>query len=297
MIKSSILKGSFTALVTPFQNGEVDLAGLRRNIEFQLANDTAGLVPCGTTGESPTLSLEEWEMVIRTTVESVQGRIPVIAGTGTNDTKKTIKLTERAKELGCDGCLVVCPYYNKPTQEGLYRHFAEIAQSVDIPIIIYNIPSRTGVNILPKTIEKLVKEFNNIIGIKEASGNLDQVSEILVRCGERISILSGDDALTLPILSVGGQGVISVISNILPKAMADLVKSYLKGDIKGARELHQKLFPLMKVLFIETNPIPIKTAMNLLKMPSGDLRPPLYPPNEETLNQIKRELENYGLLR
>lgn len=297
MIKSSILKGSFTALVTPFQNGEVDLAGLRRNIEFQLANDTAGLVPCGTTGESPTLSFEEWEMVIRTTVESVQGRIPVIAGTGTNDTKKTIKLTERAKELGCDGCLVVCPYYNKPTQEGLYRHFAEIAQSVDIPIIIYNIPSRTGVNILPKTIEKLVKEFNNIIGIKEASGNLDQVSEILVRCGERISILSGDDALTLPILSVGGQGVISVISNILPKAMADLVKSYLKGDIKGARELHQKLFPLMKVLFIETNPIPIKTAMNLLKMPSGDLRPPLYPPNEETLNQIKRELENYGLLR
>ncbi|MEO0109821.1 MAG: 4-hydroxy-tetrahydrodipicolinate synthase [candidate division WOR-3 bacterium] len=296
-MKSSILKGSFTALVTPFQNGEVDLAGLRRNIEFQLANDTAGLVPCGTTGESPTLSLEEWEMVIRTTVESVQGRIPVIAGTGTNDTKKTIKLTERAKELGCDGCLVVCPYYNKPTQEGLYRHFAEIAQSVDIPIIIYNIPSRTGVNILPKTIEKLVKEFNNIIGIKEASGNLDQVSEILVRCGERISILSGDDALTLPILSVGGQGVISVISNILPKAMADLVKSYLKGDIKGARELHQKLFPLMKVLFIETNPIPIKTAMNLLKMPSGDLRPPLYPPNEETLNQIKRELENYGLLR
>ncbi|MEO0098284.1 MAG: 4-hydroxy-tetrahydrodipicolinate synthase [candidate division WOR-3 bacterium] len=292
-----MLKGSFTALVTPFQNGEVDLAGLRRNIEFQLANDTAGLVPCGTTGESPTLSLEEWEMVIRTTVESVQGRIPVIAGTGTNDTKKTIKLTERAKELGCDGCLVVCPYYNKPTQEGLYRHFAEIAQSVDIPIIIYNIPSRTGVNILPKTIEKLVKEFNNIIGIKEASGNLDQVSEILVRCGERISILSGDDALTLPILSVGGQGVISVISNILPKAMADLVKSYLKGDIKGARELHQKLFPLMKVLFIETNPIPIKTAMNLLKMPSGDLRPPLYPPNEETLNQIKRELENYGLLR
>ncbi|MEO0116714.1 MAG: 4-hydroxy-tetrahydrodipicolinate synthase [candidate division WOR-3 bacterium] len=296
-MKSSILKGSFTALVTPFQNGEVDLAGLRRNIEFQLANDTAGLVPCGTTGESPTLSFEEWEMVIRTTVESVQGRIPVIAGTGTNDTKKTIKLTERAKELGCDGCLVVCPYYNKPTQEGLYRHFAEIAQSVDIPIIIYNIPSRTGVNILPKTIEKLVKEFNNIIGIKEASGNLDQVSEILVRCGERISILSGDDALTLPILSVGGQGVISVISNILPKAMADLVKSYLKGDIKGARELHQKLFPLMKVLFIETNPIPIKTAMNLLKMPSGDLRPPLYPPNEETLNQIKRELENYGLLR
>ncbi|MEO0101230.1 MAG: 4-hydroxy-tetrahydrodipicolinate synthase [candidate division WOR-3 bacterium] len=292
-----MLKGSFTALVTPFQNGEVDLAGLRRNIEFQLANDTAGLVPCGTTGESPTLSLEEWEMVIRTTVESVQGRIPVIAGTGTNDTKKTIKLTERAKELGCDGCLVVCPYYNKPTQEGLYRHFAEIAQSVDIPIIIYNIPSRTGVNILPKTIEKLVKEFNNIIGIKEASGNLDQVSEILVRCGERISILSGDDALTLPILSVGGQGVISVISNILPKAMADLVKSYLKGDIKGAQELHQKLFPLMKVLFIETNPIPIKTAMNLLKMPSGDLRPPLYPPNEETLNQIKRELENYGLLR
>ncbi|MEO0102722.1 MAG: 4-hydroxy-tetrahydrodipicolinate synthase [candidate division WOR-3 bacterium] len=297
MIKISSLKGSFTALITPFREGRVDEEGLKRNIEFQLVNDTSGLVPCGTTGESPTISLEEWEMVVKTTVESAQGKIPVIAGTGTNDTKKTIKLTKRAKELGCDSCLVVCPYYNKPTQEGLYRHFAEIAQSVDLPIIIYNIPGRTGVNILPKTVERLVKGFNNIIGIKEASGNLDQVSEIVVRCEGRISVLSGDDALTLPILSVGGQGVISVISNILPKAMADLVKSYLTGNVKKARELHRKLFPLMKVLFIETNPIPIKTAMNLLKMPSGDLRPPLYPPSEENFNLIKKELKNYGLLR
>lgn len=297
MIKSSYLKGSFTALVTPFQNGRVDLAGLGKNIEFQIVNKTAGLVPCGTTGEAPTLSPEEWEMVVKKTVESVQGKIPVIAGTGTNDTKKTIKMTKKAKELGCDGCLIVCPYYNKPTQEGLYRHFAEIAENVDLPIIIYNIPGRTGVNILPKTVERLVEKFENIIGIKEASGNLDQVSEIVIRCGERITLLSGDDALTLPILSVGGKGAISVIANILPGEMADLVGSYLQGDIERAKELHQKLFPLMKVLFIETNPIPIKTAMNLLSMPAGDLRPPLYPPSKENFNLIRRELEDYGLLK
>jgi len=295
VIKSSDLKGSFTALVTPFENGEVAVSGLKENIEFQIANKTKGLVPCGTTGESPTLTDEEWELVVKTTIETAKGKVFVIPGTGTYDTKKTIKKTIRAKELGANAALLVCPYYNKPTQEGLYRHFAAISSEVDLPIIIYNIPGRTGVNILPKTVERLVKEFPNIIGIKESSGSLDQVSEIIHRCGERISVLSGDDSLTLPILSVGGKGVISVLSNILPKEVAELVESYLAGDVKRAQDLHRKLFPLMRVLFVETNPIPIKTAMNILRLPAGELRLPLSPPSEENYNLIKRELRNYGL--
>ncbi len=295
MIKSSELSGSFTALITPLHNGEVSLDGLIKNIEFQIKNKTRGLVPCGTTGEAPTLTEEEWELVTKTTIETAKGKVLVIPGTGTYDTKKTIKKTMRAKELGADACLVVCPYYNKPTQEGLYRHFAAISGEVDIPIIIYNIPGRTGVNILPKTIERLLREFPNIIGVKEASGSLDQASEIIQRCGERISILSGDDSLTLPILSIGGKGVISVLSNILPKEVAELVESFLAGDIKRAQDLHKRLFPLMRILFIETNPIPIKTAMNILGLPAGDVRLPLSPPSEENYNLIKKELLNYGL--
>ncbi len=284
--------GSIVALVTPFdQNKRLDLAGLRKNIEFQLKNKTNGFVPCGTTGESPTLTEAEWEQVVKTTIATVKGRKPVIPGTGTNSTEKTIKLTQKANELGVDACLIVTPYYNKPTQEGLYQHYKAIAKSVKLPIIIYNIPGRTGVNILPKTFERLYKEFpDRIIGVKEASGNLDQVTEIIQRCGKDFIVLSGDDSLTLPMLAVGGKGVISVIANIVPKMIVDMVEYFFKGETKKASELNQKLSPLYKTMFIETNPIPIKYAMSVLGMPSGPMRLPLTPPTLENKAFIKETL-------
>lgn len=287
------LLGSIVALVTPFnKKNQVDIEGLKRNIKFQLANKTNGFVPCGTTGESPTLTEQEWEQVVKTTIETVKGKKPVIPGTGTNSTDKTIHYTQRAKELGADACLIVAPYYNKPTQEGLYQHYKAIATSVKLPIIIYNIPGRTGVNILPKTFERLHKEFPEIIiGVKEASGGLDQVTEIINRCGKKIVVLSGDDSLTLPILSVGGKGVISVIANIVPKQMADMIEYYFKGEHKKASALNQKLFTLSKAMFIETNPIPIKYAMSVLEMPSGPVRLPLTSPSLENQTIIKQTLQ------
>lgn len=287
-----LIQGSFVALVTPFdQNRRLDLAGLRKNIEFQLKNKTNGFVPCGTTGESSTLSEQEWEQVVKTTIETVKGRRPVIPGAGTNSTEKTIMLTQKAKELRADACLVVTPYYNKPTQEGLYQHYKTIAKIVRLPIIIYNIPGRTGVNMLPATTERLHKEFPNIIiGVKEASGSLDQVTEIIQRCGKDFIVLSGDDSLTLPILAVGGKGVISVIANIVPKQMVEMIDCYFQGEIKKASELNQKLSPLYKTMFIETNPIPIKYAMSVLGMPSGKVRLPLVEPTIENQTFIKQTL-------
>ncbi|MCX7784675.1 MAG: 4-hydroxy-tetrahydrodipicolinate synthase, partial [candidate division WOR-3 bacterium] len=265
--------------------------GLKQNIQYQLANKTNGFVPCGTTGESPTLSFEEWEVIIRTTVESVAGKKPVIPGTGTNSTDKTIKLSQRAKELGANACLIVTPYYNKPTQNGLYQHYRAVASSVKLPIIIYNIPGRTAVNMLPETMERLHKEFPDIIiGVKEASGNLDQITEIINRCGKNFTVLSGDDTLTLPILSVGGKGVISVIANIVPKTLAEMIEYFFKGEIKRAYELNTKLFTLSKVMFIETNPGPIKYAMSVLGMPSGPLRLPLTLPSKKNRAVIKKVL-------
>lgn len=289
------IQGSLVALITPFKNDQVDLAGLKANIKFQLRNKTSGFVPCGTTGEAPTLSEEEWEAVIETTVKTVAKRAPVIAGSGTNSTKKTINLTKKAKDLGADAVLVVSPYYNKPTQEGLYRHFRAVADSVGIPIVIYNIPGRTGVNIIPKTFERLVKDCSNIIGVKEAAGSLDQASEIIERCGDRLSVLSGDDSLTLPIISVGGKGVISVIANIVPKDLALMIEYYFAGKNELAAKLHKKLFPLAKAMLVETNPIPIKTAMNRLRLPAGDLRLPLCEPSRESLATIEKALADYGL--
>ncbi len=286
------LAGSIVALVTPFdKNYQVDLEGLRQNILFQLAHNTNGFVPCGTTGESPTLSAEEWEQIVKTTIETVKGKKPVIPGTGTNSTDKTIAFTQKAKELGADACLIVTPYYNKPTQEGLYRHYAEIALSVKLPIIIYNIPGRTAVNMLPKTIERLQKEFPKIIiGVKEASGNLDQISEIISRCGKNFVVLSGDDALTLPILAIGGKGVISVIANIVPKTLSKMIAYFFKGNIKKACELNMKLYLLSKAMFVETNPGPVKYAMSVLGMPSGPLRLPLTLPSPENQTFIKETL-------
>ena len=294
-MKSIVLQGSLVALVTPFKKDKVDLAGLKENIVFQLQNKTAGFVPCGTTGEAPTLSESEWEAVIETTVKTVNKQKLVIAGAGTNSTKKTITLTKKAKELGTDAVLIVSPYYNKPTPEGLYRHFRSINDSVNIPIVVYNIPSRTGVNILPKTFERFKKNCPNIIAVKEAAGSLDQVSEIIARCGEKISVLSGDDSLTLPILSVGGKGVISVIANIVPKDLATMIEYYTEGKVELAAKLNQKLLSLAKAMFIETNPIPIKTAMNLMGMAAGDLRLPLCEPSPESLAVIKRALTDYGI--
>ncbi|MCS7258306.1 MAG: 4-hydroxy-tetrahydrodipicolinate synthase [candidate division WOR-3 bacterium] len=287
--------GSIVALVTPFDdNNKVDLEALKENIKYQLRNGTDGFVPCGTTGEAPTLTTEEWEAIVKTTVETVKRQKPVIAGAGTNSTTKTIQLVSRAKELGADGCLVVCPYYNRPTQDGLYEHFKAIAESVDLPLIIYNIPARTGVNILPVTVVKLYEKYPKIIvGIKEASGNLDQISEIRARCGRDFLIFSGDDILTLPVLAIGGDGVISVVANIYPKEMSMMIKHFFNGEIEKALALHYKLYPISKAMFIETNPAPVKFAMSYLGMKAGKPRLPLVEISEANKTLIKNTIDNY----
>lgn len=288
--------GSIVALVTPFKNGKVDEKKLRDLIESQIKNGTSGIVPCGTTGESATLSFQEHERVIEITVEQVRRRIPVIAGTGSNSTEEAIMLTKHAAKVGADASLQVSPYYNRPTQKGLYEHFKAIADSVDIPIVLYNIASRTGVNIEPETIARLAADCKNIVGVKEASGSLDQMSRIKQLCGVNFDLISGDDSLTLPILSIGGTGIISVVANIVPADVANLVLEFQNGNIKKAQEMHYKLLPLVKAMFIETNPIPVKTAMGLLGMCEPDLRLPLCAMSPENLQKLKKALEDYGLL-
>jgi len=292
-----MFKGSIIAIVTPFKNGKVDEKKLRELIEFYIKNGTSGVVPCGTTGESATLSFEEHDKVIEITIEQVKKRIPVIAGTGSNSTEEAIMLTKHAAKSGADASLQVSPYYNRPTQRGLYEHFKAIANAVEIPIILYNIASRTGVNIEPETIAKLAVDCKNIVGVKEASGSLDQMSRIKQLCPASFDLISGDDSLTLPVLSLGGTGIISVAANIVPQEMADLVSEYQKGNIKKAQELHYRLLPLIKALFLETNPIPLKTAMGLLGMCEPDLRLPLCPMSPENLERLKKALKDYGLLK
>jgi 4-hydroxy-tetrahydrodipicolinate synthase len=292
-----MFKGSIVAIVTPFKNGKIDEKKFRDLIEFQIKNGSSGIVPCGTTGESATLSFLEHDKVIEITVEQTKKRVPVIAGTGSNSTEEAIILTKHAAESGADASLQVSPYYNRPTQKGLYEHFKAIAESVDIPIILYNIASRTGVNIEPETIAKLARDCKNIVGVKEASGSLDQMSRTKQLCPEGFELISGDDSLTLPVLSIGGTGIISVVANIVPKDVADLVSEYELGNIKKAQEIHYKLLPLIKAIFIETNPIPVKTAMGLLGMCEPDLRLPMcsmLPENEE---KLKKALKDYGLLK
>lgn len=290
-----MFKGPLVAIVTPFRNDKVDEQKLRDLIEFHIKNGTSGIVPCGTTGESATLSFDEHDRVIEITVEQVKKRIPVIAGTGSNSTEEAIMLTKHAAKVGADASLQVSPYYNRPTQKGLYEHFKAIAESVDIPIILYNIASRTGVNIEPETVEKLAHDCKNIVGIKEASGNLDQMSRIKALCGQNFDLISGDDSLTLPILSIGGTGIISVVANIVPKDVANLVTEFEKGNIKKAQEIHYKLLPLIKAMFIETNPIPVKTAMGLLGICEPDLRLPMCAMSPENLEKLKKALKDYGL--
>ncbi len=292
-----MFKGSIVAIVTPFNNGKIDEKKLRELIEFQIKNGTSGIVPCGTTGESATLSFDEHDRVIEITIEQVGKRIPVIAGTGSNSTEEAIMLTKHASQAGADASLQVSPYYNRPTQKGLYEHFKAIANSVEIPIILYNIASRTGVNIEPETIAKLARDCKNIAGVKEASGNLEQMSRIRQLCPENFDLISGDDSLTLPVLGIGGTGIISVVANIVPKDVADLVSEFEKGNIKKAREIHYKLLPLIKAMFIETNPIPLKTAMGLLGLCEPDLRLPMCAMSPENLEKLKKALIDYGLLK
>ena len=291
-----MFRGSIVAVVTPFRNGRIDEKKLGELIEFQIKNGSSGIVPCGSTGESATLSFEEHERVIEVTVGKAAGRVPVIAGTGSNSTEEAIALTKQAVKAGVDASLQISPYYNRPTQKGLYEHFKAVAQSVKIPIVLYNIAGRTGVNIEPETMAKLANDCKNIIAVKEASGNLDQMSRIKALCPDNFELISGDDSLTLPVLSIGGTGIISVAANIVPRDVADLVGAFEKGDIGRARQLHYKLLPLVKALFIETNPIPVKTALGLLGMCEPDLRLPMCEMLPENLEKLKKALKDYGLL-
>lgn len=287
--------GAMVALITPFRDGEVDYKTLEELVDFQLENGIDAIVPCGTTGESPTLTHEENKKVIERVVNAVGGKTIVIGGTGSNSTAEAIEMTAFAKKVGADASLQVCPYYNKPTQEGFYQHFNAIAEEVDLPMILYNIPGRCGgTGLAPETVVRLA-EVENIVGIKEATGKLDMASEIANRCD--ITILSGDDSLTLPIASVGGKGVISVVANIVPadvKAMTDLI---LAGDLVSARKWHNKLFSLSKnMLGLATNPIPIKAAVSMLNMASQEMRLPLVAMEENKIAQLREALEDYGLL-
>lgn len=285
--------GSIVAIVTPFKDGEVDYGKLEELVEFHVENGTNGILPCGTTGESPTLSHAEHEKVVRVVVEKTNGRIPVLAGTGSNNTKEAIRLTKYAKETGADGALMITPYYNKPTQNGLYLHYKAVAEEVDIPIILYNVPSRTGVSISPETVAHLY-EMENIVAIKEATGDIDQASQILDLCD--ITVLSGDDSLTLPILSVGGKGVISVVANILPQEVSQMVSEYVKGNVEGAQKIHRKIFPVCRAMFIETNPVPVKTAMKLLNRVNGEMRLPLCEMTEANEQKLLNVLKKYGMI-
>ncbi len=292
-----MFKGSMVAIITPFKNGKIDEKALKKLVEFQIKNGTTAIVPCGTTGESATLSFEEHNTVIDIIIQNAKGKAQVIAGTGSNNTEEAVALTKHAEKAGADAALLISPYYNRPTQNGLYLHFKAVADSVKIPIILYNIASRTGVNIEPGTIARLCKDVKNIIAVKEASGNLDQMSMIKKLCGDRIELISGDDSLTLPIMAIGGTGVISVVANIAPKDVAAMCNEFEKGNIKKAQELHYKLLPLTKAMFIETNPIPVKTAMAMMGLSDGELRLPLCAPSDANRQKIKEALSDYGLLK
>jgi len=292
--KGAEFSGLSVAITTPFSNGEVDLDGLKRQVEFHVAAGTNCLCPVGTTGESPTLTHDENEQVIAEVVQAAAGRIKVMAGTGSNSTAEALRLTQRAAVDGADAALIVAPYYNKPTQQGFIEHYKAIAETIDLPICVYNIPGRTGKNIEPDSICRL-GELENITLVKEATGSLDQASEILNN--SNLTLLSGDDSLTLPLMSIGGSGVISVVGNIVPQDMMALISAFDSGDIAAARQWHHKLFPLCRdMLGLSTNPIPIKAAMAILGLDSGELRLPMTPLNDSDEAQLRKTLENYGLL-
>lgn len=290
-----MFEGTYTALATPFRNAEVDYAALDKLVQAQVAAGVDGVVPCGSTGESATLSHEEHERVIAFVIEKAQKRVKVIAGTGSNSTRESIRLTRFAKEHGADGALLIAPYYNKPTQDGLYAHYAAIADAVELPQLVYNIPGRCAVNILPETLEKLSR-LKNVVGVKEASGSIEQISRVVELCGPSFAVLAGDDGMTLPIMAVGGHGVISVVSLLAPKELCALVRSAQAGDYVTARALHFKLQPLIRAIFTETNPIPIKAAMAMLGMLDNELRLPLTPLTAPNADKLRTALAAFGLL-
>ncbi|MEN8188850.1 MAG: 4-hydroxy-tetrahydrodipicolinate synthase [Thermodesulfobacteriota bacterium] len=288
--------GAIVAIVTPFINGEIDEQGLVDLIEFQIANGTHGIVPCGTTGESATVDFNDHKRIIELTVKTVNGRVPVIAGTGANSTAESIELAESAKASGADATLSVVPYYNKPNQEGLYQHFKAIVEAVDIPVILYNVPSRTVTNLLPETVARLAK-FDNIIGIKEATASLQQITEVIRQCPDDFIVLSGDDFTSMPTVFIGGKGVISVTSNVHPRGMADLMEAALAGDIKKANEIHYRLFPLMTSMFCAPNPVPAKKGLELMgKIKSAVSRLPLSEIDDAALATLKKAMTEAGLL-
>jgi len=290
-----MFQGSIVAIVTPFKNNKLDEKALTDLIEWHIAEGTHAIVPCGTTGESATLEYEEHYRVIELTVKAVNGRVPVIAGTGANSTSETIMMTKKAKEVGADGALLVVPYYNKPTQEGLYRHYKAVAEAVDIPQVLYNVPGRTAVNMLPSTVARLAG-LRNVVAIKEASGNLAQVSEVIRLCGDRINVLSGDDFTTFPAMALGVKGTISVSANVAPRDVSAMCQYMLDGNIEEARKLHFKLEPLNNAMFIETNPIPVKTALSLMGKIEEEMRLPLCPMAAENKEKLKNILIDYGLI-
>ena len=290
-----MFKGSIVAIVTPFKNDRVDEEKLRELVEFQIENGTDAIVPCGTTGESSTLDYEEHDRVIQIVVEQVNKRVPVIAGTGSNSTREAIEITAHAKQLGADGALLVTPYYNKPSQEGLYLHYKAVADAVALPQVLYNVPGRTSVNLLPETVARLA-EHKNIVAIKEATGSLQQASEVLDLCGDKIDVLCGDDFITFPMMACGAKGVISVLANIMPKEVASLVDAFNAGQLEEARQLHLMLLKISNAMFIETNPVPVKTAVALMGKCGEEVRLPLAAMSEGNKGKLVAIMKQYGLI-
>ena len=290
-----MLQGAITALVTPFKDGKLDETAYRELIEFQLKGGINGIVPCGTTGESATLSHEEHKRVVEACVDQVKKRVPVVAGTGSNNTAEALELTRHAQIAGADYALLITPYYNKPTQEGLYQHFKTIADNTSIPMVVYNVPTRTSVNLLPETVARLASH-PNIVAIKEATGDLKQCAKIVELCGDKITLISGDDFTVLPLLAIGGMGVISVVSNVAPQDMAGMCAAFFKGDLKTAQQLHYKMWPLMEAMFYETNPTPAKTALKMMGKITGEVRQPLCPMSPANEDKLRQVLKKYGLI-
>jgi 4-hydroxy-tetrahydrodipicolinate synthase len=290
-------QGSIVAMVTPFRNGKIDEPKVKELVELHVTQGTDAIVPCGTTGESPTLSHDEHRHMVELVVQTAAGRIPIIAGTGSNSTAEAIELTKHAAHAGASGALVVNPYYNKPTQEGLYRHFRAVAEATALPILVYNIQGRTAVNVETDTMARLARDAKNIVGVKEASGSLDQMSQVIAACGGDFAVISGDDNITLPLMAIGGAGVISVIANIVPRETAELTHAALDGDWKRARELHYRLFPLARAAFLETNPIPIKEAMAMAGMLEPEFRLPMCRMSDANRERLRAVLTPYGLLK
>jgi 4-hydroxy-tetrahydrodipicolinate synthase len=293
MGKKIEFRGCYVAIVTPFnEDGSLNEEGLRSNIEFLISNGVSGIVPCGTTGESATLTWDEHKRVVDIAIEQAKGRVQVIAGAGSNNTNEAIEAALHAKKSGADAIMSITPYYNKPTQEGLYRHFSAIAAKADIPMVVYNVPGRTAVNMLPETVARLC-DIPQVMAVKEASGNITQISEIHRLCGDRLDILSGDDGMTLPVLACGGKGVISVIGNIVPDKMSKMVSLYHKGDHHAALEMHEKLLPLSQIVFIETNPAPVKACMAEIGLASGPVRLPLAPMSDANREKLAAVWKTY----